>query len=95
MEHSRALQLIQELRGMDLPLYDRMAIERLDTSIRLPLSVVIAKVKGETLAQKAAIVGVSRQELWRWHTGRCRPKRKHAIRLSKLTGFPASSIYAD
>ena len=93
--HTRALELLEQLATIDLPVHDRQAIERLASSIRLPMIVVLAKVPGETLALKATRIGVSRQEVWRWSKGLCRPKKKQALRLHKLTGFPASSIYGE
>ena len=58
--------------------------EKLLLRTRLPMHLVIDKVPGETLEQKAKAIGVTRQTLWYWQTGVTRPNKRWAKRLAAL-----------
>lgn len=68
--------LIKELREME----------------QIPMAYVLAKVPGETILEKSAAAGVSRQTYWYWMQGRSRPSRQQATKLAKLTGIPMMDI---
>lgn len=58
----------------------------------VPMSYVMSKVPGETIVEKAANVGVSRQTYYYWVQGRSRPSLPQAERLAELTGIPIGDI---
>jgi len=60
-----------------------------------PLSIVLAFVPGGNIGEKAQRIGVSRQTIWWWLTGRKRPSAANCQRLAELTGIPAREIYYD
>jgi hypothetical protein len=66
--------------------------EKMLNRVKLPMSVVIDKIPGDTIIGKAAQVGVSRQTIYYWLHGLTRPGRKHAKLLASLTGFDANEI---
>jgi DNA-binding XRE family transcriptional regulator len=60
---------------------------------RIPIHQVLAKVPGGSSADKARKIGVSRQVVWMWETGRTRPGWKSCQRLAELTGVNAEDIF--
>ena len=60
-----------------------------------PMATIMAKVPGESIADKATKVGVSRQTVYVWMAERCRPTLAQAKRISKYTGIPAEDITGD
>lgn len=60
--------------------------------VKLPMTLVVDKIPGNTIIEKAAQVKVSRQTIYFWITGQTRPGRKRAKLLAGLTGFDANEI---
>jgi DNA-binding XRE family transcriptional regulator len=60
--------------------------------LRYPLADILAKVPGDTLAERARTIGVSRQTMYVWAQERFRPSSQQAAIIAKLTGVPAEQI---
>jgi DNA-binding XRE family transcriptional regulator len=90
--------MINGNRNKELALLEQAAVNILNIVKELkradlvPMSFIMSKVPGETIAEKVANVGVSRQTYYFWVQGRSRPSRIQAERLAKLTGIPVSDI---
>ena len=51
-----------------------------------PMSAILKKVPGRSVAQKAAAVGVSRATFYYWQNGVTRPNNIQARKLKRITG---------
>lgn len=60
--------------------------------LRYPLADILAKVPGETLAERARNIGVSRQTMYVWAQERFRPSSQQAAIIAELTGVPVAQI---
>jgi DNA-binding XRE family transcriptional regulator len=60
--------------------------------LRYPMKDILQKVKGDSLAERARAVGVSRQTVYVWLDERFRPVGPQAKKLAKLTGVPVEHI---
>jgi hypothetical protein len=58
----------------------------------LPMSVILEKVPGASVAQRAKAVGVSRQTFYYWLTGVTRPNDVQARKLKRITGYECDVI---
>jgi DNA-binding XRE family transcriptional regulator len=58
----------------------------------VPMSQVMEKVPGTSLAAKARTLGVTRQTVYAWINGDWRPDGDMAQKLEGLTGFSADAI---
>lgn len=65
---------------------------RMRGRMMLPMDLVIAKIPGDTQAEKAKRVGVRRQTLYYWSSGKVRPGKRKARLLASLTGFEFAAI---
>lgn len=81
-------ELLVELTEGD----DRELARELRNRLALPMGVVIDKIPGDNLRQKAITAGVSRQTLYTWDRNENRPAPKQAARLAKLTGLSVDRI---
>ena len=59
---------------------------------RYPMAAILAKVPGDTLAERARKIGVSRQTMYVWAQERFRPSNEQAAIIAKLTGVPVEQI---
>jgi DNA-binding XRE family transcriptional regulator len=59
---------------------------------RYPMAAILAKVPGDTLAERARKIGVSRQTMYVWAQERFRPSTEQAAIIAKLTGVPIEQI---
>jgi DNA-binding XRE family transcriptional regulator len=59
---------------------------------RYPMAKILAKVPGDTLAERARQIGVSRQTMYVWAQERFRPSADQAAIIAKLTGVPIEQI---
>jgi DNA-binding XRE family transcriptional regulator len=59
---------------------------------RHPMAAILAKVPGDTLAERARQIGVSRQTMYVWAQERFRPSSEQAAIIAKLTGVPVEQI---
>jgi DNA-binding XRE family transcriptional regulator len=53
---------------------------------------VLEKVPGDNLRQKAKELGVSRQSLYDWQSGKLRPRWPQAEKLAEVTGYKVHEI---
>jgi DNA-binding XRE family transcriptional regulator len=60
--------------------------------LRYPMAAILAKVPGDTLAERARKCGVSRQTMYVWAQERFRPRGEQAEIIAKLTGVPVAQI---
>jgi DNA-binding XRE family transcriptional regulator len=60
--------------------------------LRYPMRAILAKVPGDSVAERAEAIGVSRQTLYIWQDEKFRPIAAIADKISKLTGVPAEHI---
>lgn len=93
--HERALRLIEKVLQMtelagDRTLHRRAA--QIRNRLKLPMSVVLAKVEGDSVREKCKRLGITRQAYEQWLHGVSRPSLKHARRLAQLTGYDALDI---
>jgi|SRR5215475_3247964 len=56
------------------------------------LQAILAKVPGKSLAERARMVGVSRQAFHYWASGQARPNSQQLARLSELTGASVAKL---
>jgi transcriptional regulator with XRE-family HTH domain len=56
------------------------------------LQTILAKVPGESLAEKARVVGVTRQAFHYWATGQARPNTQQLAKLAELTGASVAKL---
>jgi DNA-binding XRE family transcriptional regulator len=68
---------------------DLMAVAH---KLRYPMAAILAKVPGDTLAERARQIGVSRQTMYVWAQERFRPSAAQAAIIAKLTGVPVEQI---
>jgi hypothetical protein len=66
--------------------------QKLLNRVKLPMSVVIDKIPGDSVIAKAAKIGVSRQSIYYWLSGITRPSKKQAKVIASLTGFDVDEI---
>jgi DNA-binding XRE family transcriptional regulator len=60
--------------------------------LRHPMAAILARVPGDTLAERARRIGVSRQTMYVWAQERFRPSSLQARIISNLTGVPVAQI---
>lgn len=60
--------------------------------LRYPMTDILAKVPGDTLAERARQIGVSRQTMYVWAQERFRPGGDVAAKIAELTGVPIEQI---
>lgn len=60
--------------------------------ITYPMEKILAKVPGETLAERARALKVSRQTMYVWLNEKFRPTLVQAKRISRVTGVPITHI---
>jgi|SRR5580698_136960 DNA-binding XRE family transcriptional regulator len=60
--------------------------------LRYPMAAILAKVPGDTLAERARRIGVSRQTMYVWAAEKFRPSTEQAAIIADLTGVPIAQI---
>jgi DNA-binding XRE family transcriptional regulator len=60
--------------------------------LRHPMADILAKVPGDTLAERARKIGVSRQTMYVWAAEKFRPSTDQARIIADLTGVPIDEI---
>lgn len=60
--------------------------------LRHPMTKILAKVPGETLADRARAIGVSRQTMYVWQAEQFRPVGNQAKKIARLTGVRVEHI---
>jgi len=93
-QRSRALKLAERLieaapdADAGLLVLAQQVVDRLKT----PMSMVLEKVPGESVVEKCAKIGITRQNYYCWLKGEYRPNRRQAKRLAALTGIDVEAI---
>jgi DNA-binding XRE family transcriptional regulator len=62
--------------------------------LKYPMADILAKIPGETTAERARAIGVARQTMYVWVEERFRPAAAQAQKIAKLTGVPIEQILA-
>jgi len=92
-EHrSEALKIVRRLRKLAPDPNIVVAMTHVENMIRMPMLDILKKVPGKSLAEKAALIGVSRQAIYAWEHMGARPNIKQSKRLAELTGLDAEII---
>ena len=90
--HAVTRRLLREAHRttMDIGLKDR--IGKILTRTKLPMDLVVEKIPGATMIEKAKRVHVTRQTMYYWYKGMTRPNKKQARIVASLTGYDADLI---
>lgn len=60
--------------------------------IRIPMTAILIKMPGESVADKSRKLGISRTTYYAWTEGKARPRRGLAERVAEYTGFTWQEI---
>jgi hypothetical protein len=89
---STALRLVNQLiKVAPDPDTREMAVE-LRIRIRFPMSEILEKVPGGTIAARCREIQCSRAAYYGWLRGETRPRVAEALRLAKITGYEVNEI---
>lgn len=58
----------------------------------LPMELVLRRVEGKTIADKARTLGIERQTVHYWVNGETRPNKTMAKKLAAITGYDVEAI---
>lgn len=90
---AQALKLIDRLiKSSRDPGLARYARKMRSKVLLLPMSEVLKRVPGNSLASKARFLGVSKETCHGWNKGAWRPNEKQARKLAKVTGINLAQI---
>lgn len=97
VDTERALKIVERLiKATPSGSINRSAMvlqKRLNRQLNaVPMSEIIGKMPGKSLADKARTLGVTRQTIHAWVNGAWRPDMEMAKKLEKLTGFSVVAI---
>ena len=87
----RKLKLLDDL-SKDEDRWIAERAKRLRTQLRYSMESILKKVPGDTVTEKAAACGVSRQAYYAWCNGISRPSLPQAKILSKMVGLTVEQI---
>ena len=91
--NATAVQLVARLRDYAPDLYTKSYLDHFEHAMLLmPMKLVLKKVYGDSVTEKAKRVGVSRNTWYAWHRGEIRPNKIQARRLEQLTDIPAEKF---
>jgi hypothetical protein len=90
--HEKALKLVERLIEIAPDAGMKRRAMKLAAKLALPIDEILAKVPGNSVIAKAKAIGVTRQAIYSWRDGVCRPNRKQAKRIERLTGFDADDV---
>jgi transcriptional regulator with XRE-family HTH domain len=85
-------QLVKQLVKASPDEGTRLRAMQIQDRLALPMSVVLKKVPGLTVAAKCSKIGVSRQAYYYWLRGMSRPNVTQSAQLAELTGLNADDI---
>ena len=80
----KAQILVDRLIALDADEGLKLRAMQIVDRLRLPMSDVLLKVPGESVIQRAAKIGISRQTYYAWVRGASRPNRRWSLRISDL-----------
>ena len=90
---SRSDSLAKALAKFDLDKYERAAADQLIRRTQLlRMADVLAKVPGDSVQERIAAIGVSRNTWYSWSNGVMRPNKTQAKRIAELTGIAAEKF---
>lgn len=93
-QRERAIKLAERLLKLTPDAEEGLIRRAMQIRARLktPMSMVLDKVPGETVTEKAEKIGITRQAYYGWLKGEYRPNGKQAKRLANLTGISVEDI---
>jgi hypothetical protein len=91
-KQERALELVERLIRMSSDPKVRSRAMRMHSRIKLPMAQVLARVPGESVIDKAKVLGISRQTWYVWQSGATRPNLAKARQLERITGYTVAEI---
>jgi transcriptional regulator with XRE-family HTH domain len=89
---AKAIKLATELAKLTNDEGVRLRALQISDRLSLPMSIILDKVPGASVAAKCSALGISRQAYYYWLRGMSRPNLVQSEKLSKLTGFDAEDI---
>jgi hypothetical protein len=91
-QQDQAVKLIDKLMKISPDQGALLRAMQIRERLMLPMKTVLERVPGETIVDKAAACGVSRQNFYNWLRGISRPNPKQAKLLSDMTGYKTDDI---
>jgi hypothetical protein len=91
-KQDRALELVERLIKLSSDPKIRSRAMRMHSRIKLPMAQVLARVPGESIIDKAKVLGISRQTWYVWQSGATRPNLAKARQLERITGYSVAEI---
>jgi transcriptional regulator with XRE-family HTH domain len=83
-----AFRKLDEILAFGWDAYTVNFADQLRMAMKLmPMRLVLDKVPGETIRERAKAVGISRNTWYCWYRGEVRPNKRQAERIAKLTGI--------
>ena len=67
---------------------------KLHRQLAIPMAEILAKVPGQSVADKVKLLGITRQAWYGWMNGSSRPSYDKAKQLHQLTGYSIADIRA-
>jgi DNA invertase Pin-like site-specific DNA recombinase len=89
---AEADRLIERLIKLSPDAVTAARAQRLKSRLMLPMPVVIDRIPGKSIIEKAKLLKVSRQTVYYWLNGTTRPNQKQARIMAGLTGFDVDEI---
>jgi hypothetical protein len=90
--NEQALKLVERLIEHAPDAGMRKRLMKLRGPLKVPIQAILDKVPGESVIQKAKAIGVTRQAIYGWLDGLCRPNPKQARKIAKITGFSVADV---
>ena len=91
--NERALKLVERLiKAGGNEGVTRRAMKMRARLTATPMSIILDKVPGASVIEKAKALGVSRQTFYYWLDGVTRPNIRQARKLNKITGLSVEEI---
>ena len=93
-QRERALKLAEKLLELTPEAEEglHLRVMQLRDRLKTPMHMVLDAVQGDTVTEKAARIGITRQAYYAWYKGEYRPNLKQARRLAFLTDFNVEDI---
>jgi predicted transcriptional regulator len=70
----------------------RARARKMYAHLALPMSLILKKVPGVTITDKAKVLGVNRATWYVWQSGATRPNIEKAEQLARITGYSVAEI---
>jgi hypothetical protein len=93
LPHNKAIRKLDEILASGWDRYTfNVGVQLREAMLLMPMKLVLDKVPGDTVRERAKAVGVSRATWYCWYSGEVRPNKVQAARLQKLTGIKAEKF---